>query len=88
MKPRISWVCFSKHGFVSDNVGKVHHNKSLKVKLLLVICRDKLTIEFACPYMSPSTLRAYATRLCILRSSIAVGSGVGKMAWTLEINTT
>lgn len=52
--------------------------------------QDKqLTLEFAARYMSPSTFLAYATKLCIRLSSIALGSGVGKMACTLtnkEIN--
>ena len=43
-----------------------------------------LTLELAIPYMSPSTFLAYATRLCILRSSMADGSGDGKIACTLK----
>ena len=47
--------------------------------------QDKqLTLEFAARYMSPSTFLAYATKLCIRLSSIALGSGVGKMACTLK----
>jgi hypothetical protein len=39
-----------------------------------------LTLLFADSYMSPSTLRAYATRFSIRRSFKAAGSGVGNMA--------
>lgn len=43
-----------------------------------------LTLLLADSYMSPSTLRAYATRFSILLSFRAAGSGVGKIAWTLH----
>lgn len=46
-----------------------------------------LTLLLADSYMSPSTLRAYATRFSIRRSFSAAGSGVGNMACTLrEVN--
>lgn len=43
-----------------------------------------LTRELAISYISPSTFRAYATRLNIRLSNIAWGSGVGNIAWTLK----
>lgn len=42
-----------------------------------------VTLLLADSYMSPSTLRAYATRFSIRRSFSAAGSGVGNMACTL-----
>lgn len=42
------------------------------------------TLLLADSYMSPSTLRAYATRFSIRRSFSAAGSGVGNMACTLR----
>jgi hypothetical protein len=41
------------------------------------------TLEFAISYISPSTFRAYATKLCIRLSNMACGSGVGNIACTL-----
>ena len=43
-----------------------------------------VTLLLADSYMSPSTLRAYATRFSIRRSFSAAGSGVGNMACTLK----
>ena len=51
---------------------------------LKIVIYTVLTLELAIPYMSPSTFLAYATRLCILRSSMADGSGDGKIACTLK----
>lgn len=44
-----------------------------------------LTLLLADSYMSPSTLRAYATRFSMRRSLSAAGSGVGNMACTLRV---
>lgn len=48
---------------------------------------EKLTLLLAVSYISPSTFRAYATRLTILLSLRAFGSftGVGNIAVTLKI---
>lgn len=43
-----------------------------------------VTLLLADSYMSPSTLRAYATKFSIRRSFRAAGSGVGNMACTLK----
>jgi len=46
-------------------------------------CKIVLTLLFAVSYMSPSTFRAYCTKLLIRRSLRAAKSGVGNIACTL-----
>ena len=55
------------------------------IKLFTVYTVDSsLTRLLAVSYMSPSTLRAYCTKLLIRRSRRAVRSGVGNIACTLH----